>query len=93
MINYGKSRGQGFCPGQGLNPVPPSSQQVVIAMSFNNPLVENTLFDFVILIQRDWKIHIVIIEKFPGATFPDTIVNRILGDTHPTLPAYKFADL
>jgi len=37
MINEGKSRGQRFCPGQGLSPLPPGSQPVVIAMSYNDP--------------------------------------------------------
>jgi len=36
MINKGKSRVQRFCPGQGSNPVPPISQPVVIAMSYND---------------------------------------------------------
>jgi len=35
MINKGKSRGQRSFPGQGSNPVVPSSQPVVIAMSYN----------------------------------------------------------
>jgi len=30
LITLGKSRGQRFCPGQGSDPVPPSSHPVVI---------------------------------------------------------------
>jgi len=37
MVNQSKFKGQRFCPDQGSNPVPPSSQPVVIAMSYNNP--------------------------------------------------------
>jgi len=39
MINKAKFRGQRFCQGQGSNPVPPSSQPVVIAMNNNNPSI------------------------------------------------------
>jgi len=46
MINEGKSRGQRFCPNQESNPVPPSSQPVVTAMSYNDPQTElPSLFD------------------------------------------------
>jgi len=39
MINSGKPRGHRFCPGQELNPVPPSSQPVAMAMSYNDPIM------------------------------------------------------
>jgi len=36
MINKGKSRGQRFCPSQGLNPAPTSSQPVVLPLSYSD---------------------------------------------------------